>query len=622
MLFSASSLNSRFAQLIVFAGTAIALVLFFAPSSFNLRHRFSKGTEIYVQGPRPKFIAQPRVDHPIDHLIQRANTEFDALLKRETKTLAAAAEAYRARRGRHPPPWFDKWFAFAMQRNAVIVEDLWDRIYDDLNPFWALPPKQIRDSARDVFRSISIRNGSATADTDKEGARRINLWLEMFQTVAPYLPDIDIPINIMDEPRIVVPWEEMDKYMRAERATRKMTPSSMVKNQYPNNTRDSDSSSEKIEPQWDTEGPYWQYAVVGCAPDSPARSVPLDMDYTTPPQWVTGWPKGSYQGYVQNVTFAGSPCDHVEMQGLHGSIVEPLSISNTKTLFPIFGGSKLPMNNDILIPQAMYWTSNPFFSGGNSHGGEWEEKHEQLIWRGTASGGRNKVENWARFHRHRFIAMLNATNVDLALNGSAEAPPNFALPTKDAYHLAVHEPGTDRAALTDWIRSWSDAAFVNLECFPATDDITKCPYTDQYFGAAPMKSMEEQYNYKYLPDVDGNSYSARFRGFLGSTSMPLKMTIYREWLDSRLMPWVHYVPMHHTFIDIYGIMEYFVGNADMALAGHDAEAKKIALAGQDWALRTLRKEDMTVYVLRLFLEYARLCNDEREVLGWSEQDNV
>jgi hypothetical protein len=31
----------------------------------------------------------------------------------------------------------------------------------------------------------------------------------------------------------------------------------------------------------------------------------------------------------------------------------------------------------------------------------------------------------------------------------------------------------------------------------------------------------------------------------------------------------------------------------------------------------LRREDMQIYVMRLLLEYARLCDDDRDVLGWA-----
>lgn len=35
---------------------------------------------------------------------------------------------------------------------------------------------------------------------------------------------------------------------------------------------------------------------------------------------------------------------------MHGTFVEPISISNAASLVPIFSGSKLLVNNDILLP--------------------------------------------------------------------------------------------------------------------------------------------------------------------------------------------------------------------------------------------------------------------------------
>ena len=70
--------------------------------------------------------------------------------------------------------------------------------------------------------------------------------------------------------------------------------------------------------------------------------------------------------------------------------------------------------------------------------------------------------------------------------------------------------------------------------------------------------------------------------------------------------------------DIYGIMEYFIGNDNVGLAGHDDVAEKIATEGKEWTERVLRKEDMQIYVFRLLLEYARLCDDDRDVLGWAD----
>lgn len=127
--------------------------------------------------------------------------------------------------------------------------------------------------------------------------------------------------------------------------------------------------------------------------------------------------------------------------------------------------------------------------------------------------------------------------------------------------------------------------------------------------------MKEQYNYKYLLDLDGNSFSGRYRSFLRSTSLPIKSAIYKEWHDSRIIPWAHFVPIDPTFMDIYGIMEYFFGDGKER-KGHDSVARKMAFDGKAWAERVLRREDMQIYVYRLLLEYARLSDDRRDMLGY------
>ncbi len=119
---------------------------------------------------------------------------------------------------------------------------------------------------------------------------------------------------------------------------------------------------------------------------------------------------------------------------------------------------------------------------------------------------------------------------------------------------------------------------------------------------------------KYLPDIDGNSFSGRFRAFLRSTSLTIKATIYDEWHDARLMPWVHFVPMDNTFVDLYAILDFFMGY--QGEGRHDSLAEEIADEGRSWTDRVLRREDMALYMWRLILEWARVCDDKRDVLGW------
>jgi hypothetical protein len=175
--------------------------------------------------PAERPITKPAETHPIDTLIQGAENTFDELLKKESHDLKSAAAEYRRKRGRHPPPGFDKWFEFAQQNKAVMVEDFFDQIYHDLNPFWGLPASTIRKESWDYDMTINVRKGQASAGSNWFWTQ---IWLNMTQTIQHLLPDMDIPLNAMDEPRILVPWEEINGYMEKEQQSRVMPPANEV----------------------------------------------------------------------------------------------------------------------------------------------------------------------------------------------------------------------------------------------------------------------------------------------------------------------------------------------------------------------------------------------------------
>lgn len=314
-----------------------------------------------------------------------------------------------------------------------------------------------------------------------------------------------------------------------------------------------------------------------------------------------------YQGFVSNYTLSTDICHQPDLQGLEGILIEPLSTKASKVFAPMFGGSKLGVNNEILLPAPMYWNEEERFTGGNNHGAPWDHKENMAVWRGVATGGKNREDNWRGFQRHRFVSMNNGTKLSAVERGEHE-PENFAMP-EEQYNIHAQKD----SGLGEWVSEWADVAFVDLMCEPPQEDGT-CPYTDHYFERRPGMPMAEQFASKYVPDIDGNSFSGRYLGFLRSTSLPIKAAIWREWHDSRLVAWKHFVPMDSRFGDYYGIMDYFLGYHGQG--GHDQAAEKIANDGKEWAEKVLRKEDMQIYTLRLLLEYARLLDDRRENIGW------
>lgn len=157
--------------------------------------------------------------HPIDKLIYDAQHTFAELMSKESKTIDQAARAYRERRGRHPPPGFDKWYEFARSHNAVLIEDFFDQIHHDIEPFWGLDPLDMRRRVSQAEMTINIRKGNASAESDWFWTE---IWLEMIKNIEVHLPDMDIALNAMDEPRLVVPWEDMSRYMEKAAKTAKL----------------------------------------------------------------------------------------------------------------------------------------------------------------------------------------------------------------------------------------------------------------------------------------------------------------------------------------------------------------------------------------------------------------
>jgi hypothetical protein len=308
----------------------------------------------------------------------------------------------------------------------------------------------------------------------------------------------------------------------------------------------------------------------------------------------------TYKGYVSNYTLSTSICHQPDLQRLHGILIASNTLKSSTHLFPLFSGSKLATNNDLLLPAAIPYASFTHFTTDDAF--SWEEKETKVVWRGAATGGRVRTENWKGFHRHRFVAMMNATQIRRAENW-IQSPLNWVFPS-NPYNVKAACHGR----LGDWVKTFADVGFVEVSC-------DGC---DPWFSQVPVVELTDQFRNKFLIDVDGHGFSGRYRSFLLSNSLPVKATLFREWHDSRLVAWKHFVPMDNRFGDLYGILEYFLGydEPDHPLRAHDETARKMAEDGRDWGQQVLRREDMEIYTLRLLLEYARVIDDRRDVLGF------
>jgi len=143
-----------------------------------------------------------------------------------------------------------------------------------------------------------------------------------------------------------------------------------------------------------------------------------------------------------------------------------------------------------------------------------------------------------------------------------------------------------------------------------------CPIVQNEYEFRDMQSLTRAGNYKFVLDVDGHGWSSRFKRLMVSRSLIFKSTVFPEWYQERIAEWVHYIPVSLDYSDLYDSLTFFRGDLNGANA-HDDLALKIAIAGRDWSKTFWRREDMTAYMFRLYLEYARVMSLDRNAMSYN-----
>lgn len=272
--------------------------------------------------------------------------------------------------------------------------------------------------------------------------------------------------------------------------------------------------------------------------------------------------------------------------------------------------------NDILIPASAY--SWPAFEYDPEEEVAWENKTHAIYWAGSSTGSYIGADTsgWKRHHRQRLVALANNLRIDEETHdhridenrdadddhASADDPPStFRYLQRDEKTLTWHE--TIRRGVD--VKSYNVHLTSLKQCEQAACDAQRA-----FFGAAIVEENAprgEALRYSLALDVDGNGHSGRFYRLLASRSLPLKMTVFKEWHDERLQAWLHYVPVSLGMAEFPETVRYFVEEEE----GREY-ARLLAEQGRAWFRRGLRKVDQALYLHRVFLELARLQDPRRE----------
>lgn len=567
--------------------------------------------------------------HPIDLLMYNADLEHRKWVKQahSSGSLGNAIEVYQKRYHRHPPPRFDIWHEYAVNSSSAVIDDF-DNIEDDLAPFWSLPPSEIRDRTRTILNDqrndlggISIRNGKGEIFSNVPGTHRWMLdgTIQMIEKFGEWLPDMDIAINLNDECRVAVPFQDMRTMVKPEQSgtknarrqtSDKSATGGSVSGDFSYNrastwkpisegiTTDTGFISASFQPT------FYDFGSINCPPSSRART---QRHWNTRSFCVACIRPHSVGPFVSNWSLSASPCHQPDLANLHGLHLSPSSFTGTHNLVPIFSQSKASGYADIRYPSPWNYVDKTVYAPTNElPDPPFAEKNNTLFWRGATSEGFSVGgEAWKGMLRQRLVHLIN--------NATDQAP--VLLPSGGGrLHYKLVKPPHLKSLVTN-----TDVRFV--------DPITRCGGKDcfaqaQEFGFGNPVDFQQHWRYKYLFDADGAGFSGRFIPFLLSNSLVLKTALFREWYEGRLQPWLHFVPIDIRLHDLWSVLVYFaglegrVGGKEVKVEGKEKEASLIVEQGKEWTGRVLRKEDMEIYFFRLLLEWGRLTDDRRDQIGF------
>ena len=536
-----------------------------------------------------------------------------------SRTLGAAVAEYRRRYRISPPPNFDKWYNFAVEKKSPVIDNF-DQIYEDLLPFWGMEPAEIRARVDLLvgyvdmeIGGLRVRNGALQQSPHIHPTHR---WMtdsveKMAEPFVQWLPDMDMAINMADECRVGVPYEEMQALKDNALAIRAAIPRGSKKNSPSYHSSAWAESFPKAKPGVLPESftnnirrqIFYDWVAAACPPESQARRSrwwdwsTACVDCAAPHSMAT-----TGGALVSNTSLAGDLCHQPDIAFLSGFVLAPNAMVGTNQPFPIFSQGRLDGFSDILFPSP--WNFNQKSDHRDADDPPWGEKTNGLFWRGSSSDGYAAFGSWSGFVRARLVheAYQRWKRAGSVADDSA---PNINVSFTGHMSRCHAADGVDELEM---FHQWSEMAVPEDSETALMDKETKLPR---------QTAFEEHWKFRHLIDMDGAGFSGRLLPFLRSHSLVYRAALFHTWFDDRLQAWYHYVPVDMRLGEgLWSVLSFFAGRGTAAKDG-DGKARQIAEQGREWADQALRPEDMQVYMFRLLLEWGRVVQDDREKLGFS-----
>ncbi|KAL8372349.1 hypothetical protein RB595_001919 [Gaeumannomyces hyphopodioides] len=588
-------------------------------------------------------------DHPVVFLHKEALDKFAALTARQSQTPDAAEAEYTRRYRKAPPPGFARWVEHALAKGSPIIDDF-DVLTRPVHRFAHLSALEIKQRVRRAdegnakFDRIKLCKFGGEPGRRKfdEGCKK---WAEpltnLLGDARDLAPDVEFLVNFLDEPSVLVvedappkdsdpAWVMLSNHSISsivERACRlRESPNPLPGSSLSSISASSSSSISSPSSLGASSTPSLSSPSPTTSPLSPSTNNTPHISNTTAsfsnttsslsnsslPLQRREPSAETYNDY--NLPFVRDPadqkdlCRHAEYSDMHGFVMCPTTLRQMPTLTPVLSQAAPDPFSDILLPAPHYSMSRNLYKPWQDRA--WEAKKSMVYWAGSNTGGRWTLQTWARGLRQRLVSLAQGkerrgyTHLGHSPFSSVAGMPQPLSPH------TVSSTAPEHISLFDvsMTRILADACAT-----PAA-----CEAQRAFFGGGgglPPSGRPERMHAKSRPtryrlqlDVDGNSYSGRFYRMLASRSCPLKATVFREWHDDRLVPWLHYVPVSQSLEELPELVRFLAGTR----RGSDV-ARAIADAGREWHDRAVAPVHQGLYLYRLMLELAWLMDESRPV---------
>jgi len=488
------------------------------------------------------------------------------MISRQSKTLEQAVARYVQKNNRSPPPGFEEWFKFAQDHQSAIIDD-YGQLDKDLEPLRKVPSNILRQRIKNATKAgmwllyqWDFKDGNVTT-TAKDDWETVRTYREIMTPFLDKLPEFTVLQSWDDSHRVCGPKDGKEDVLDASVFQAQCHGGNAVPS-----PRD--------------------HLLQGC-PRNTASKALISSDRPS----------------IDVCTNADAWKTRHGIFGMHNGCFN--------STVPVLSLAKVSSFQDVLTASWCYGGSGYRALGDNQDKVAYVDKKPRMYWRGSNTGARYEKEFAFRGHRQRLVMLghqLRAKAAQLAARVSiaGDTPDVFSEEDRKRVELPNMPKTFSKAqlsAISRFTNDTFDMNFVNLHGCDGDDSF--CKDWKETIPLAEHQSSSYAFQNKFLMDLDGNSMSCRFYRLLDSNSLVFKQTIYVEWHDDRIVPWLHYIPVSTDLEELPILLDFFANDPRGEILG-----QKIAETSRQWASTGLRKIDLSIYTYRQMLELADIIGHD------------